>query len=156
VSKEGSAGGGVPNGGVMFYTEDGKLLLPPTNLGSENIIYTISADNITKFKNSFNNMNPKASPITYEQVQLLANNYASNSYSPMVMANGSVLGNINAPWYMHVAAALSIMGEGYAMGRTQLPNANIGLKNHYSTSAGYGIKNYWINYYTPKRFNPWW
>jgi len=45
-SSRGQAGRGVPNGGVMFYTESGTPLYV-SGLGSENIIYTISKDDIS-------------------------------------------------------------------------------------------------------------
>ena len=159
---KGTAGGGVPHGGVMFYTEGGELL-QTTGLGSENIIYTVGADNITNFQKSYNTLNPTSSPLTISDAQLLADVYGNSSYTPFVGngVNGTyVLGSNNAPWYTHAGAALSIMGEGfaagYAGGRAQMMNRQgwQGLQNHYNMQAG--AIGYWTTFYTPKRFQPWW
>jgi hypothetical protein len=146
----------------MFYTEGGRLL-QATGLGSENIIYTVGADDIAKFQQSYNTLNPASNPLTINDAQLLAKVYGNNSYTPLVGngVNGTfVLGQLQMTWYIHVVAAISIMGEGFAAGhaggRAQMMDKPgwLGLQNHYNMQSG--AVGFWLNYYTPTKFKPWW
>ena len=156
--------GSVPKGGVMFYSESGHLLFASKE-GNSNIIYTIPNKNINALMrkvNAYTNYwkQPRAcidcndfSKSDY--FQNLANTYSDDSYSAYVV-NGAVKGSINAPWYMYVAAAISISGEGFAAGYAKYSTQDKGLRETYSLSTEYGIKNYWVKYFEVKTFDPWW
>jgi hypothetical protein len=150
---------GIPFGGIMFYTEKGEKM-QVTGLGDENIIYTVSSGNVANFQKSFNAMNIKSNPLTLEQAQLLADVYSSNSYSVIAGygydGNPYTFGYINAPWYMYVAAGVTIAGEGFAAGYNKGKYySNEGLSNHYGSLPS-GTAMMWSNYFGLKTFNPWW
>lgn len=151
-SKVATNSGGVPHGGIMFYTEGGELL-HRSGEGSKNIIYTVSADNVDALMSVVNawkgHWAQKRPYIGGEYsnpnyFQNLANSYGSNSYDPIVI-NGSVLGQKNMPWYMHAAAAISIMGEGAVHGHATIP-----------IYQQHTVVNYWKQHYTPRYFQKWW
>ncbi len=145
-------GGGVPHGGIMFYTEGGELL-HSSGEGRDNIIYTVSAYNIDALMSGVNawkeHWAQKKPYIGGEYsnpnyFQNLADAYGSNSFDPIVI-NGSVLGNKNMSWYMHAAAAISIMGEGAVYGNRGVP-----------IYQQHTVVNYWNQHYTPRYFQKWW
>jgi hypothetical protein len=157
---EGEEGGGIPFGGIMFYDER-RILLYASGQGSENIIYTVSSDNTGALMNEVNAYNDYWSQKrpclgcenSYNDpnyFQNLAIKYGSNSYSVIAGygydGNPYTLGYINAPWYMYVAAGITIPGEGYVYGRYKV----IPYYQNYS------VANTWKNYFGLKTFNPWW
>jgi RHS repeat-associated protein len=161
----GKTHGGIMFGGIMFYNDAGNLLYR-TGIGTNNIIYTVSIKNISSLMNAVNAYldywaqnhacigcgNIFNSPNYFQK---LADTYSDNSYNAYVV-NGAVIGDINAPWYMYAAAALSISGEGFAEGRAVINTKNNGLKDYYGTSVEYGVKNYWTQYFEARIFAPWW
>jgi len=159
MKDDGATGGGIPHGGIMFYTEDG-LLLQATGLGSKNIIYTVGADNITKFQTSYNTLNPASNPLTINDAQLLASVYGNSTYEIVMPGENSVLGYSIPGWGSWIGMFATMGLEGGITGRingslqTSKPSGWKGLQGHYSSSPG--IVGFWESTFTTRKFQPWW
>ena len=94
----------------MFYNESGNLIYA-SGEGNKNIIYTISNENmnaltekIDAYKNhwAYKHAYIGGAYSDPKYFQNLASTYSNTSYNAFII-NGSVIGSINAPWYMYGA-----------------------------------------------------
>lgn len=152
-----SNSGGVPHGGVMFYDESGAPLYV-SGLGSENIIHTVSSGDISSFQNSLSNLNPKSSPLTLSQAQLLGSVYGSKTYDNVIpVSNGALV--YSMPSFGSWIGMFASMGgdgfvRGYNKGNVYFKPGGDGLGNHYDMQPG--MENLWLPYFASQRFQKWW
>lgn len=144
----------VPQTGDKFYDENGNLVWDTKMEGKPNIVRVIKNEDMKLYKYKLAYARDVNSPgillswARKNSIEYTLGKINSNSKSFYTYAKRGT--------YRDAIAAIHFMGEGmasgYMKGITYKPQP--GLSNHYSQQ--FGARNYWLDYYSMKKFNSWW
>jgi hypothetical protein len=134
----------IPFGGIKFYSENGEFI-HKTGEGSKNVIYTIKDENRVEFNRLLNSNINNYSLI----IQASKNKFIDNKWhvcDPKSIDDDHIFVYIDResiPWYITLFSVITISGEGVISQKSNNPN-------------GYGVSDMWLDYYSVKKFEPWW
>ena len=137
-----SPGGGIPQTGDKFYSENGTLLWNTDMVGEPNRVFVFSPKGNQNFNSIVKSFADKkdSSGLLHRMRQV------STEWSFIADANSdNVYASPQREFANTLLMILSIMGEGFAYGSRGVP-----------IHSDYSVKNYWCDYYTTTIFQPWW